>query len=193
MLRPPNSGERFSAYLREVNFTFLHIKDELDQNYKKLQEEQKPTRAVERKVKVLELGLEIYEREWAYQKIELIMVQDLLDTINSKCQERKHSLAQKQAEEREEARIMKAQESLKGYKRKMKEKHQTNLVSIQEELLSLDIKETEKIYKLLAEVKTSLFEMQGPIFDCSAGSSESQFPAPRKEPRGAQTDVPKLT
>ncbi|KAJ8355475.1 hypothetical protein SKAU_G00182690 [Synaphobranchus kaupii] len=64
-------------------------------NCKKLQEEQKQTRSVERKVKVLELELEIYEREWANQERELIIVHSLLDTINSKCQERKHSLAQK--------------------------------------------------------------------------------------------------
>ncbi|KAJ8355474.1 hypothetical protein SKAU_G00182680 [Synaphobranchus kaupii] len=62
-------------------------------------------------------------------------------------------------------------------------------VSIQEASLSLDIRETEKICKLLSQVKTTLLEMQGPIFDCSAGSSESQFPVPRKERRGTETDA----
>ncbi|KAJ8355483.1 hypothetical protein SKAU_G00182770 [Synaphobranchus kaupii] len=161
------------------------------QNCKKLQEEQKQTRSVERKVKDLELELEIYEREWANQERELIIVHNLLDTINSKCQERKHSLAQKQTGEREDARIIKAQESSKWYKRKMKEKHQTNLVSIQEASLSLDIRETEKICKLLSQVKTTLLEM---LFKDQSLTAEQEvlkvkFPAPRKERRGAQTDA----
>ncbi|KAJ8356292.1 hypothetical protein SKAU_G00190860 [Synaphobranchus kaupii] len=75
-----------------VKSTFLHIEEELDQIYKKLQKEQKQTYAMESKVMVLELELEIYERERDYQKLELTIVQDHLDTIDRKCQERKDSL-----------------------------------------------------------------------------------------------------
>ncbi|KAG9351694.1 hypothetical protein JZ751_022945, partial [Albula glossodonta] len=115
------------------------VREENKKLNKKLLLEEKQTRELKGKNKVLEFELNLNERERSYQETCIRAIQEQLQIISRKCQEREKTLLQiikvplyKKTLEEEEA------EEMKGLKRRMKEKHQTNpfLVAIEEESLS---------------------------------------------------------
>ncbi|KAG5852707.1 hypothetical protein ANANG_G00065450 [Anguilla anguilla] len=172
-----------------VKSTFIHTEEEKDLVNKKLLKEQKQTQAVEGKVMVLLRELKVYEREWAYQEILFKEIKNNLKIIDRKYKEREASLFQKQVKKHEDAKRMRAREGLKDCKDKKEEKNETSLlkVTFQDEFLSCQIKEAENIRSLLDEVNMGLAKMRGPIFDCSAGCSDSQFPSPGTDTCSTQT------
>ncbi|XP_035250142.1 uncharacterized protein LOC118214350 [Anguilla anguilla] len=172
-----------------VESAFLHSEEELDKVYRKLLNQQNQTRAVENQVKELELQLQVYERERAFQELQVREAQGHLSTIDRKCTER--VLNQKRVQELEEARMMQAREELMAHKRKVKKNHQTNSsaeVTLQEEQLSLEIRETRRSRRELAKMKSAMDEVDELVFDSTARCSKSQTPPPETDTHGSQTD-----
>ncbi|KAG5835211.1 hypothetical protein ANANG_G00269770 [Anguilla anguilla] len=174
-----------------VKYAFRHTEEELDRVYGKLLNQQKQTRAVEKRVKELELQLQVYERERAFQELQVREAQGHLSAIDRKCTQRERVLNRKYVKELGEARMMQEREELMAHKCKTKKNHQTSPaaeVTLQEEALSFQIREAGRARRQLAQMKSAMDEVDGLVFDSTARCSKSQTPPPETDTQGTQTD-----
>ncbi|XP_035247550.1 uncharacterized protein LOC118213049 [Anguilla anguilla] len=174
-----------------VKYAFRHTEEELDRVYGKLLNQQKQTRAVEKRVKELELQLQVYERERAFQELQVREAQGHLSAIDRKCTQRERALNRKYVKELGEARMMQEREELMAHKCKTKKNHQTSPaaeVTLQEEALSFQVREAARARRQLAQMKSAMDEVDGLVFDSTARCSKSQTPPPETDTQGTQTD-----